>query len=254
MGPLVVLLVALGALIPTSAGAARSTPFAFDLNTIVAGKGFHDTTVEQQNDWSGGTIVTPGGPVVGLPGVAWSVNDSSSTTWRPGYLDPGSTASTDYPVVYDANPQYGAVNGTIGWWSRGGTVSVRVGIQVQAPRMKGNVLIPPALIVRECLAGKCIDAHPVWDATAELFGWSICANAVYTSDDPALAPIEGSNGGIGVKTPVTLTVANLGARTKVTVSTGVADATGLAGGQWAPGCIAFPDQVQHDYPVNWQAS
>lgn len=225
-----------------SVGAGKQDPLDW-LNASANGQS--TLYVEQQNDWP-----LPDDPALRvvnpLPGCAWDVNDRLELVDR-GYLDPGVTVTKQVCMIADHNPTFRTVHGLSGWWSseRG-----RFGFDVRSSSA--------GLSVSACYQpqGRCFTASPVWDQLSRTYGWRLCSQVVYLPDDPALAEIPGSNGGVGVVSTVTTTITNTNGRRirDVRAAVGVQDGSGLTGPPIGPGCADVPPTDHVDYPFTWDAS
>ncbi len=139
-------------------------------------------------------------------GCFWDINERgiySST----GSLAPGTSASTELCVIEYFQPRYVARNGNLAWYSG---PSPWFGAQVLAQSS--------GLTVTTCFQpqGRCFTLTPVV-VDRKTWSYSGCQQIVYLPDDPALVEIPGSTpdplpwgstAGRGVRTTITLTIAN----------------------------------------------
>ncbi len=207
---------------------------------LAGGTGFSQRAawIEQQDD-----APQPADPIINpLAGCYWSMNDHF-TKRSFGYLDAGASVSRDTCVVSDFTPVYKTVNGVTAWWS---TVTYGLfGTLVRADS--------PDLTVTVCYQPQGFCTNPSPALVDRSYVWKFCGEARYRWDDPALTDIEGSNGGRGVITTVTLTIGNptgrrvRGVEAYATLSSDFIDEQGCVG--WT----SFPAN-QTPYPMLWTAS
>lgn len=195
----------------------------------------HSLTVEQQTDWPwpedpADRVLNP------FPDCSWDVDDRWSQG-AVGYLGPGLSYEVTDCLVSEPNGVVRTVNGVTQVYASG---HLYHGSLVRAPS--------PALVVQVCWQpqGKCVVPLPGWNAAASAYDYATCARAVYGSEMTDVVP--GSNGGIGVRTDVTVTLTN-------TSGSGLRDVqVGTAVGLDRPsGCATVPVTMS-DYPFQWGAS
>lgn len=171
--------------------------------------------IEKQSWWLDGTHADPNHTVIN-PGTetfgrtcTWDINDHSEFSTGTRFLGAGASTSREDCHLFDFDPVYRCDSGTCAWWS--GT-SNWVGLRVDAssPDIKATICVAPQ--------GTCFTVLPVYDVSTHLYVYSICAQARYAPDDPAVQDIVGSNGGRGMPTVVTRTVTNPTTRTIKTVT------------------------------------
>ncbi len=204
-----------------------------------------DSIIEKQNDWP--YTADPDYPnlIVNPTIGTWDINDHFNKT-SSGYLDPGTSTSTNINHIFDFNPIYKCNYGYCAWWS---AVSNRFGANIIAPSDK--------LLVTTCYSPQnyCFTATPIWDATNKIFRYTNCSNTVYTSDDPAVIVIPNSNGGRGVPTVITLTIKNTNTQTGEKYSIKNIQARwGISSDVVSePGCenLAYYSNIEANYPFIW---
>jgi len=225
-------LAVLAVLLPGSAsGSNKPVPLGSSFGGVRGGSGVN--VVEQQSNYPYDSTA-----VTNPTGCAWDINDWNDTG-TDGYLNAGASYSMTVCQISDPDPVYRTINGTAAWWS--------------SPHgyFSGWVAAPSgALTVTACYSpqGRCFPLGSV--LSGGQYQWLICSHAVYTSSDPAVMEIAGSNGGHGVVTNVALTVTNpTGARIKnIVLQAGVSSDV-----QKEPGC-PYPSAPQSDYPFTWSTS
>jgi hypothetical protein len=183
--------------------ASAAKPHALDLGSAL-GQGQWDRTLEKYN----AQPLSSTGPLVEnpLPGCTWDINDWSSIG-ATGDLAAGAAVTGSACQIEGFNPMYVEKNGMLTWWSG---VSPWFGVAVDAPS--------PGLAVKVCHSpqARCFTLSPVV-LDSKTYRYRICAQVVYTPDDPSLSAIAGSTpvalptgstDGRGVETTITFTVSN----------------------------------------------
>lgn len=215
---------AIAALVLAVPASAKGGPQPLDISDVPASDRQSSLWIEQQDDWPQPEdfIRNSVRPCV------WSVNDR--VAWLAGgYLDPGASTVAQACVVSDFNPVYATRFGVTSWGSI-------------APYGFFGVLVSnPALDVTVCYSpqNRCFTAEQAF-----------CGRANYLPDDPALGDIEGSHGGRGVITTITLTVSNPTAKRirNIRVDWGISSDV-----RFPAGC-AGPQQENAEYPFAWTSS
>lgn len=204
-----------------------------------------DSPVEQETDWP--FPADRAEWVVNPTGCAWDVDDHWMR-FAQGTLGAGESLSVDECVIASPTSFYRTVNGQTAWWS-------------QSAGFLGQVLRSPSpdLVVSMCFQpqGRCFTPAPVYDAANKAYLYRSCARAQYRPDEPILTTIPNSQGGIGLRQTVTVTVANPTGRTVRNLFSDVS-AVGvvqIAFSGFTSGC---PDQHSGlyvtDYPFTYYVS
>lgn len=231
-------------------GGGQQPPFTF---ANPSGGGGGHQIIEKQNDWPFPTdpnllIVNPGWPA---SCCAWDINDHSDWHTSEGYLAASTSVQTQWKHISDYNPIYRCIYGSCQEYS---SPSNWHGATVDA----GS----PNLTVTLCFEpqNRCFSPSPV--ATSQnSWHWRVCAQAVYTPDDPALQDIQGSNAGgaasplgRGVITTVTFKILNPSTDGRHGTVKNVSADWGLSSDAYfAPGCENH-DNPLVDYPFRWLTS
>ena len=140
--------------------------------------------------------------------------------------------------MFDFNPIYSCRLICANWSG----VSNSFGARVVAPSDVLGVTICYSTPVR------CFVLTPVYDPGQRAYVYANCSQAVYDPADPAIVDIPGSNGGRGVPTALTLTVANPASGTVrgITVMWGISGDVVMA-----PSCVSPTNFPNHAYPFSW---
>lgn len=210
-----------------------------------------DHIVEQLSDFP----YDPANPrlIVNPTADVWSVNDRWSIGGI-GYLEAGGQITTAAALIAGYNPVYKTLRGYSAWWSG---LSRSTGTEVTSP-----VLLDVNLVFNP---GQSFSLTPVWvpgtkgkDRVAAHWRYSLCAQIVYTPDDPTLVLIEGSQAGtegpgLGVPTTFSLVISNPSSNTvsDIAASLSAVSASGL-GTDVAPGCPGSHVLTQSSYPFRWE--
>ncbi len=199
-----------------------------------------NVVVEQQNDWP-----FPPDPIVNpLPACFWDINDHLSLKARLGSLAVGAVVSKDLCMVSDYNPVTKVINGVENpiYGERG-----HYGMSLVAP--SDGI----AVTVTYQPQGRTFTVLPDYNRAERQWEWGFCSQVVYNPDDPALAEISGSNGGIGVITTITLRLENTTGKLikDVQPAVGVSSAAGLANPPVTPGCTPPITGKVFEYPFSW---
>lgn len=223
------LALACSSLLAGSASAGGSV----SLGTSWQGGGQHSSWIEQQQI----TATTPTNPFGGA--CLWSVNDHEYLT-SMGYLDPGQSVSFSRCVVSDAFPGPGSI-------APYGFSTVRVSSK------------SPDITVSVCFSqGRCFFPAPIWNASARQYQTTFCGKVERDWEDPAIVPIEGSQGGEGEISSVTTTISSPTSRRVRGIFAEVGYASDIAvfmGWPDAVGCLPTIPYVDHfEYPFEWTNS
>lgn len=199
---------------------AKGKPVALTLGVLPADQS--TSWIEQQDDWpqppEGEYVVS-----VFPPSCTWSNNDHYEW-FETGNMAPGASSSRTFCTVSDFDPVLATRNGVTAFWHMAeyGFFGLSV-----SQGLNASVCYQPQ--------GRCFQV-------ARAF----CGRVHYDAGDANLVDIEGSRGGRGVVTSVTVTVTNPNAKRlrNVSVQGGISsDAI------FPPGCETLPDQ--NDYPFEW---
>jgi hypothetical protein len=224
-------------------GASAGKPHSLDLGNS-GSQGQWDRVLEKYNEspLSAGepTVVNP------RPDCTWDINDWSSLG-TTGDLAPDAAVTGSACQIEGFNPMYVEKNGVLTWWSG---VSPWFGVAVDAPS--------PDLSVKACYSpqARCFTLSPT-ALDSKTYRYRICAQVVYTPDDPSLSEIAGS-------TPVTLPTGSTDGRGVATTITSftVSNPTGRVvrgvGVNWgvssdAVFTLACPSHhaAYAEYPFRW---
>jgi hypothetical protein len=222
--------------------ALAGKPRALNLGSAL-GQGQWDRTLEKYN----AQPLSSAGPWVEnpRPDCTWDINDWSSLG-TTGDLAPGAAVTDSACQIEGFNPMYVEKNGVLTWWSG---VSPWFGVAVDAPS--------PNLSVKVCYSpqGRCFTLSPVV-LDSKTYRYRICAQVVYTPDDPSLSEIPGSTpatlpagstGGRGVTTTITFNVSNPTSR----VVRGVAVNWGVSSDAVFTTACPSHNAAYADYPFRW---
>jgi len=183
--------------------ASAAKPHAFELGNAL-GQGQWNRTLEKYNaqplSSAGSLVENP------RPDCTWDINDWSSLG-TTGDIRAGTAVTGSACQIEGFNPMYVEKNGVLAWWSG---VSPWFGVAVDAPS--------PNLSVKVCYSpqARCFTLSPA-ALDSKTYRYRICAQVVYTPDDPSLSKIPGSTpatmpagstDGRGVVTTITFTVSN----------------------------------------------
>jgi hypothetical protein len=237
-----IFLVAAAVAVLLAPAASAGKPRTLDLGSAL-GQGQWDSTLEKYNaqplSSTGSVVENP------RPDCTWDINDWSSIG-TTGDLAAGGAVTGGACQIEGYNPMYVEKNGMLTWWSG---VSPWFGVAVDAPS--------PNLSVKVCYSpqARCFALSPT-ARDSKTYRYRICAQVVYTPDDPALSEIPGSTpatlptgstGGRGVMTTITFTVSNPTSR--------VVKAVGVNWGVSSDAVFntACPSHnaTSSDYPFRW---
>lgn len=199
--------------------------------------------IEQEDDWpqppDGLAIINPFGSA-----CKWSVNDHEHFL-STGYLDAGATVSRERCVVSDYDPVLRTINGVTAQWSNSVHGMSTARVWSKSADLVLSVCFEPQ--------GRCFTAAPIFDAQQRQYRYDFCGQTHYFPGD--VVEIPNSNGGHGVLTTVTTTLANPTERRVRDVMMNVGFASDIALLQnWpdAQGCpLSYPHYNQAEYPFRW---
>jgi hypothetical protein len=205
------------------------------------GFGQQDYIVEQETNYPQGS--DPAGWVVNTTSCAWSVNDHWLRALVDGgqdgvTLDAHGSSATSVCMIASPNPFYKTINGVAAYYSY--PLLPYLSVSVSSPS--------PSLTAAACWSpqNRCFNLTPTWNAAAHDYEASLCALASYSPSDPALQTIPDSNGGSGVYSTVSITVANPTSRAVRKVYAAYSILGADAGN---PTCNA-----NSEYPFHWSSS
>ncbi len=245
------------AAVASSAWASPPAPLNLGDGPVTLSGGQTDTRIEKQSwfladgSWDPNhTIINP------YTGVSWDINDHGSATFY-GFLASGASTFATWQHIWDYNPIYACKPLCTNWGGAGNSW----GSYAEAPS--------PDLAVRTCLAGRCFDSAPKYDASLGVYRYVFCGTAQYTPDDPLVVDIPGSAGADGIPgrghlDTITVTISNIATGKRGTVkniTVGIGLSSDMA---FAPGCSdnrylwsrnpAAGFTTQTDYPFRWFSS
>jgi hypothetical protein len=198
--------------------------------------------VEQQSDnpWLPGPTDCSANThcVVNPTLCAWDVDDWWQVVEVDRTLAAATTTTGTVCGIFDANPQYVTNDGVTGWWN---SPRPWFGMRLLAPSSSLG------LTVTFLPQGRTFTPSPRWNGS--VYEYDFCGVAIYAPGDPALVSIVGS-GGSGVRTDVTVSVANLGRQAVRKIT---ADVEWLGVGRSLPSCTSVTPR-QTDYPFTWAQS
>lgn len=165
--------------------------------------------VEQMSDWPWAPSITDCSAnvrcTVNPTPCSWDVDDHWQE-WVQGTLAGGQFVTRSSCLIASQDPVWLSVNGVDGWYD---WPTDRFYVDLRAPSA--------ALVVSVAFdPGEVVAANVRPDGRA--YRYTICAAPSYPPDDPLLQPIAGSARGtdgrdaLGVRTTVTLTIANPGTK------------------------------------------
>lgn len=213
--PLLLILAVLAAVFACPAAARSTTPLVLGPGGV---NGELQQPVEQWTDWyvTGTGFGSPANWVVNPTGCSWDVDDHWDMIQIDASLAAGASVSQTYCQVADTNPvffctgTFSVPSDPVCAWRSGGTSHFR-GIQVTVTAPK------PGLEVTSCYQpqNRCFQIGELYNQVLRRYEHHSCIGVRYTPDDPAVAPILGSNGdlftpsrGLGLLTYDTVTVSN----------------------------------------------
>jgi len=179
----------IGQLEAIPAAAAKPLPLSF--TSVQWAYSLQDPVEQQSPDFFFGPGAFPQTWVVNPTGCVWDVDDNQ-VHYATGYLGAGQSIGDG--LCLDAD------------WAGLNYSGHLAGVALGSPSANLQVTISFS-------PGWSFTAQPVWDSASKQYLYRACsATPSYSSVDPALQSIPGSNGGLAVPTHVDLTVTNTSAR------------------------------------------
>lgn len=180
--------------------------------------------------------------VVNPTGCAWDVDDHWHYFDTDGYIGGGGSFSFQTCQITEQSTIYHCTYGSCAWIGDGPR-EYAVDLFAPSPGLTVNVCYQPT--------GRCFALAPAWRPDMKRYEYHLCAGVRWDNNDPNLQPIAGSNGGYGVPTTQTLTVAN---QTRNTVRHLDAVVAMVGWGQHDAGCNDNNWQPVFEYPFFWSTA